>query len=362
MAGVVFPKIGYADHEGVVLSWLKSPGEPVSIGEDLLEIAVEKSVNVVVAEEAGVLLAVYAPAGAVVPEGEILGWVGNSGDQVPDHSCRLLGWEEEIAPPPDHLNEWLGGAKIPVANQAGAAGQTGQPQGRAHPAGKTGKSTRGFLKNRLRRTVAQRMGHSWEAPKVDLFTDVNFTAIAAQRKELKNRGEEAPSYNIYIAKAVADAFNEYPQMNGHWKNGGFHPIEGVHIGLAMAVPEGLITISIKHMERLSLLEAQVKMKGLIRKGLGMDLALDEQFGNSLTITNLGDSAVTGFTALLNPPEIYILAVGKLEDRAVVVNGAIEISPVSTLCLSFDHRAVDGAPTAAFLTAIKTRLESYCLRP
>ena len=98
MPAVVFPHLGFATSEGTILKWLVNVGDSVRKGDDLLEIVAEKAVAVVVAEEEGILQAIYAEPGAIVPEGETVGWIGTGGERAPAHSCRILGWEEEIAP------------------------------------------------------------------------------------------------------------------------------------------------------------------------------------------------------------------------------------------------------------------------
>ena len=116
-------------------------------------------------------------------------------------------------------------------------------------------------------------------------------------------------------------------------------------------------VSTEHLEKAGLFEIQKRFKGLIRKALRSSLTRDELFRSSLTITNLGEFDVTAFTALINPPEAFILAIGKVEQRPVVRDGAVVPAVMCTFCLSFDHRAVDGAPASRLLQRIKSHMES-----
>ncbi|MDH4120865.1 MAG: 2-oxo acid dehydrogenase subunit E2 [Deltaproteobacteria bacterium] len=335
MSAVLFPHLGLAVDQGTILAWIKQPGQPVKPGEELVELALEKAVNVITAEEEGVLLAVYAPPGAVVAQGETLGWIGQAHETPPHHRPVLLGWAEDVAPPPE-----ASGA-VPTFR----------------PGSLPGKQTRQLLKNQLRETTAHRMAHSWQAPKVDLFQDVDFTGAVAHRQALKAQGREAPSYNLYLAQAVTLAFQEFPQLNLHWTGSKAQAVEGVHIGLAVALEEGLLTVSLRNTAGVDLEELQRKFKAQMRKALGMTLAPEDMFGNSLTITNLGETGITAFAALLNPPEVFILSVGALEERPVVRDGAVTVRTMATLGLSFDHRAVDGQPAAKLLAAIRRNLEN-----
>ncbi|MBI4081358.1 MAG: 2-oxo acid dehydrogenase subunit E2 [Candidatus Lambdaproteobacteria bacterium] len=346
MSAIAFPHIGYATDEGTILRWLKAVGERVSAGEPLLEIASEKAIGIVPAESAGVLLAVYAEAGAIVAMGEPIGWLGQPGEQPPALACRLRGWAEEIAPAPPDLAARL-------VSPAPAPASPGLPA----PA-KAEPRVRAYLRGQIQRVTGQRMAFSWQAPKVDLFADIEFSAVLAHRNALKAHGAEPPSFNVYIAHAVALAYADHPELNCHWRDGRREPLDQVHVGVAVALGNDLVTVSMKNLAGVALAEIQHRFKALIRKAVTMTLARDELYGSSLTVTNLGEFEITGFTAVLNPPEIFILAIGRLEERAVVREGQIVARPISTFCLSFDHRAVDGAPASRFLRRIKHHLEHY----
>lgn len=342
MAEIVLPQLGYASREATVLRWLKAVGETARAGEDLVELASEKTIHVLPAPTEGVLLAVYAPPGAIVEQGQPLGWLGRAGEAAPPRSPRIVGWEPEVAPPPPGFQP---------ANPAPAASPY-------HPPESFHKPHREFLKHQIRRVTAERMAASWAAPKVDLFTDVDFTRVVAHRQAVKDAGGEAPSYNVYIAHAAVMALQDFPHLNRHWIGGVSVPVDGIHVGVAVAQGENLVTISMKHLEGLGLLEIQRRFRALVRKALAMTLTQEELYGSSLTITNLGEWEVTGFTAILNPPEIFILAIGALQQRPVVREGAVVPRWQCTFCLSFDHRGVDGAPASRLLQRIKHYLEQY----
>jgi pyruvate dehydrogenase E2 component (dihydrolipoyllysine-residue acetyltransferase) len=339
------PRLGHATAEATVLRWLKSIGDAVTMHEPLVELASEKAIQVLGAPQSGTLSAIYTPAGAIVAAGEPLAWLGSPGETAPALIPRIVGWEPEIAPLPAGIL-----LKPPESPSL--------PSPRVSAPRSSPKSDRELLRRQLRHVTAQRMDVSWRAPKVDLFADVDFTRVQAHRQALKRQGEEAPSYNIYIAHAVVRAYEELPHLNVRWHDGQLRPCDGIHVGIAVALGDNLVTVSLKHLAGVGLAGIQRRFKGMLRKALGLALAHDELFGSSLTITNLGEFDVTAFSALLNPPEIFILAIGKLEERPVVRNGQVVPCWLSTFCLSFDHRGVDGAPASRLLQRIKHKLESF----
>lgn len=359
MPGVLFPHLGFATAEGTILHWVHGVDEDVRAGEPLLEIASEKAVHVVVAPVDGKLLAIYAPAGAIVAEGETLAWIGAAGERPPETECRWLGWEEDIAQPPPDLEQRL--SKVPGAARGGAREQA-EPDGGFppfRPPERADKRFRGYLKKSMREVTGRRMAASWvEKPKVDLFAEINFSSVVAHREAEKSAGRQPPPYNVYIAHAVAKAFEQFPELNCNWIDGRRVPLEQIHVGVAVAVGESLLTISMKNLGGLSLREVERRYRGLIRKAVAMNLEREELYGSSITVTNLGEFEIFAFTPVINPPEVFILGIGELKERAVVVDGRIAAAPMCYFCLSFDHRGVDGAPASRLLRGIKHHLEDY----
>ncbi|MDR2246689.1 MAG: 2-oxo acid dehydrogenase subunit E2 [Treponema sp.] len=169
--------------------------------------------------------------------------------------------------------------------------------------------------------------------------------------------EKAVGFNDLIALAAIRALLDFPMINAELTSGGIWQKDFVNLGIAVAVDNGLIVPVVKNADLLSLRELSAAIKELAEKSRTGKLRPDEYSGGSFTISNLGMFGLEEFVAIINPPEAGILAVGKIEDTAVAVNGSVEIRPVMKLTLSYDHRIIDGAPAAQFLVRIKEYLEN-----
>ena len=353
MPKVIMPKLTPHTPQCTVLCWIKQPGDSVRQGEVLVELAVEKAVYTLECSQAGVLKKIYAPAGAVLPQGEPLGWISDKEDEaVPSLNPRILDWDDSIAAAPLSFKP----AKKP---DSATADSVLIPNNRLHPADENRRLQYSKkLYGQLRRTTRSRMQTSWQqTPKVDLFCDVDCSQLAEKRQSLSTSETETLSYNTCTAWAVARAFEKLPQYNLQWEGDNLIHRSQVDIGLAVALKDELITVRLANILKMEVMEIHRQFRRLIRKALRMNLTAQEQFGSSLTITNLGDLGVRHFTAIINPPEVFILSVGKLEERVVARNGQARVSLMATLCLSFDHRAINGVPAARLLHEIQSHLEN-----
>jgi pyruvate dehydrogenase E2 component (dihydrolipoamide acetyltransferase) len=184
------------------------------------------------------------------------------------------------------------------------------------------------------------------------FAEVDMTRAVGHRKEKRGL-----SYNTLLVKATASAMREDPVLNVSFQGDGIRRHGDVNIGLAVALDDGLITVSVKQADQKSLQVIEEESAALIEKAQTGRLEVDDVTGSSITISNLGGFDIDSFTPIVNLPEAAILGVGSVVDRPVVRSGKIEIAPIVKLSLSFDHRIVDGAPAARFLQLVKRKLES-----
>jgi len=206
----------------------------------------------------------------------------------------------------------------------------------------------------MRRIIADRMCASkYSAPHYYITVEVDMSA--AKNFRAANRGFKV-SYNDLVLFATARALRSFPAVNARWCGDFIEELSEVNLGMAVALPTGLIVPVIRNAHLLSLEGLSSTAKALAEKAQTGKLLPDDYQGNSFTVSNLGAFGVDQFTAIINQPDSAILAVGQMKDRAVVIDGGIHIRPVMKLTLSSDHRVIDGAVAAQFMSHLKSILE------
>lgn len=210
---------------------------------------------------------------------------------------------------------------------------------------------------RLQRTVARRMlaSHS-EIPDFAVDIEVDMGAVAALREQRKRVDGSAPSYNDYVVKACAMALREVPKVNASVGDGEIIFHEKVNVGVAVSTDGGLIVPTVHDADSLTIDELSRAIHELTSKVRDGSIAPADLDGGTFTVSNLGMFGATRFTAVINPPQVAILAAGAVEQRVVPVEGRAELRPRMTACLSADHRIVYGADAARFLVAFRQALE------
>lgn len=212
--------------------------------------------------------------------------------------------------------------------------------------------------SQMRRVIAQRLGESkFSAPHFYLTISVKMDNAAAARTQLNQVSPVKISFNDFIIKSCAQALKKHGAINSSWMGDFIRENHHIHIGTAVAVPEGLIVPVVKFADQKSLSQISEEAKVLVGKARDKKLQPQEFTGNTFTISNLGMMDIDDFTAIINPPDSCILAVGKIEPTPVVENNEIVIRQIMKLTLSCDHRVVDGATGAAFLQTLKGYLEN-----
>lgn len=214
----------------------------------------------------------------------------------------------------------------------------------------------------LRKVVADKMSHSSQSiPHVTLTSKVDMTQVMEIRKQLLPIVEQQTdlrlSFTEIIIKLTSYTLGKHPTVNASFVDNEIIMNEQINIGLAVAVYNGLIVPSIHQANQKGLSVLTQETKELGTKAREGKLTPDEMEGSTFTISNLGMYAIDGFTPIINPPETAILGVGQISEEPVVINGEIKIRPMMVLSLSFDHRVIDGAPAAAFLTDLKNNFQN-----
>ena len=212
--------------------------------------------------------------------------------------------------------------------------------------------------SQMRRTIANRLSESkFSAPHFYLNIEVVMDNLIQSRKDVNNKNGIKISFNDILVKAVSMAIKKHPDINSSWFDSHITFHQNINIGVAVSVENGLIVPVIKNADLKSLSEISEDTNSLIQKAKENKLQPTDWEGNTFTISNLGMFGIDDFTAIINPPDACILAVGAIKERAVVDNGNIVPASIMRLTLSCDHRVVDGVAGAKFLNTLKNMLES-----
>jgi pyruvate dehydrogenase E2 component (dihydrolipoamide acetyltransferase) len=393
---VILPRLGQGMESGTIVRWLKSEGEPVEKGEPLFELDTDKVTQEVEAEAAGVLLKIAVAEGEV-PVGQTVAFIGAEGEDVPEvesaaaparapetPSNSLLQAKEEPAPTPEASeNGRLKASPLArrLARERGidlATLRGTGPEGRivaedveraeaappvAAPASNrllqaapSGEVERVPLSN-VRKTIARRLTEAWQIPVFQLQTSADMTRVNALVARLRERDPDVRvTVTDVLTKVSAQALMRHREVNAEFTEDEILLHPSANVGLAVAAPQGLVVPVIRSAERLSLTEIARVRADLVGRAREAKLRAEDIEGGTFTISNLGMYAVESFTAVLNPPQAAIVAVGATEERVVPADGGTAVRPMVTLTGTFDHRAVDGAPAAAFLQTLKESLE------
>ena len=211
--------------------------------------------------------------------------------------------------------------------------------------------------SQMRKTIAKRLAESkFTAPHFYLTIAVDMSAATAARAEINKEGDVKISYNDLVVKSVAKALKKHPAVNSAWMGDSVRTNFDVHVGIAVAVEDGLLVPVVRHADAKGLAEISAEVRGFAMKAKEKKLQPSDWSGNTFTISNLGMFGIEEFTAIINPPDAAILAVGGVQDVPVVKNGQVQAGQVMKMTLSCDHRVIDGVTGAAFLNTVKGYLE------
>ena len=209
----------------------------------------------------------------------------------------------------------------------------------------------------MRKTIARRLSESmFTAPHFYVTMAIDMTRAVSARAAMNTIAPSKLSFNDLVVKATALALRKHPMLNSSWNQDAIRENHQIHIGVAVAVPEGLLVPVVKFADIKTLTQINAEVQYLAQRAKERKLQPEEMQGNTFTISNLGMFGVDEFTAIINPPDSCILAVGGITEKPVVKEGKIEIAHIMKVTLSCDHRVVDGASGAQFLQTLKSLLE------
>ena len=215
----------------------------------------------------------------------------------------------------------------------------------------------------IRRTIARRLTEAWAAPVFQLSVTADASALVATRErmvELLREGETKPTVSDVLTRLVASALQRHAAVNALFVDGKIHRYSRANVGIAVATANGLVVPVIRAADRKSVLEIAAVRADLVSRAREGKLKLPDLEGGTFTISNLGMYDIEQFIAVLNPPQVAILAVGSIEDRAAAIDGSVEIRPTLTMTITCDHRAIDGSEGAEFLRTVKSLVEQPAL--
>ena len=387
------PALEMAQETGKLLSWRKKEGETVSKGEPLLEVETDKAVVEVEATAHGILAGVKAREGDVIPVGQVIGWIVAPGEKPPvEEAAAASGRRMETQAAAASAPAAASAAAAPAAASAAnvrvspkarrlarehgvdlslvrgtggegeiltedilafvAAGGSSASTGAA-AAGAPAKAGSAQGLSQVARLMAERTTQSWTtAPHFFVTREIDAGALLSAREKLapaieKERGVKLSHTDLLIA-AVARALQKHPLVNASWTGNAIQLHPEINVGIAMAVDDGVVAPAIPAANTKKLGEIAVLRRDLTERARSGKLRPADITGGTFTISNLGMYKVDAFTAIIVAPQAAILAVGRIADRVVAVDGKPAVRPMINLTLSCDHRVFDGARAALFL--------------
>ena len=411
---VKLPRLGQGMESGVIVRWLKSEGEPVAKGEPLYELDTDKVTQEVESELDGVLTKIVVPEGDVEVGATVAVIESDGASGAPAEAPAEVSREAPAEDSPADAAEAPAPAPepAPAAAPPGADGRTAAaparlkasplarrmarergvdlaslqgtgPEGRiladdveraasgaaapatpstASPALPAGEVETVPLTS-IRKTIARRLTEAWSAPVFQLGVSADMTEVLALREQLVERlaeGDAKPTVNDVLVKLAGAALMRHIPVNATFTGEEIQRHPNAHVGIAVAAPQGLVVPVIRDADRRTVQEIARARADLVGRARDNKLTLQDMEGGTFTISNLGMFGVEQFTAVLNPPQVAILAVGAVKEEPVVTDGELDIAPIVRMVLTCDHRAIDGADGAQFLQTLVALIEQPAL--
>ncbi len=397
MSEIIMPKMGDAMSEGKVVRWYKKAGEAVKKGEPVLEIETDK-VNIdLEAESNGTLGDHQADEGQTVAVGGLLATIDGGGG-APSPQRRVTDKKDSVK---HTTGEYAEAIEMKAPRTDRSANVVSMPQAesgrpRSSPlarkmaremgvsleaiqgSGPRGRIIAADVKNArqpaaeaagapleskqiplsaMRRIIAKRLVESTgPIPHFYLTADYDVTNLTSVRQQMMDIDGEKLSLNDFIIRAAALALRHHPNVNASWGDEAITQHGEIHIGVAVATPEGLITPVVRNADQKSAGEIAREVRELAEKAKNRKLLPSEYQGSTFTISNLGAWGIEEFTAIINPPNSAIIAIGAAEQRPVVIDGQVVVRDRMKVTMSCDHRVIDGAAGAEYLKTLRQFIE------
>jgi pyruvate dehydrogenase E2 component (dihydrolipoamide acetyltransferase) len=393
MAEVLMPRLSDSMEEGTVLKWLKSLGDEVAVGDELVEIETDKANMVYEADSAGALVEILAVEGDTLPIGAVIARVGDRAEVSANGAAavriKASPIAKRIAREADldlralsgsgtggrivksDVEAALASGSVSTATLSPPLPETGvipapkeSAPSRAQAAAEQPETAKGEVEvvelTKLQQTVARRMAESKAtAPHFYLQGEIDMTAAVQGRQQLKEtRSERVPTFNDMVVKACALALREFPRANGAYRDGKIELYSRINVGVAVAAQDALVVPTVFDADSKGLQQIASDTWNLAARVRDGSITPPELSGGTFTVSNLGMYGISNFGAVINTPQAGILAVGELKAKPVVTDaGQIEARQMMGVTLACDHRILYGADGAQFLARVRELLES-----
>ncbi|GAA4155890.1 pyruvate dehydrogenase complex dihydrolipoamide acetyltransferase [Chryseobacterium ginsenosidimutans] len=402
---ITMPRLSDTMTEGKVAKWHKNVGDTVKEGDLLAEIETDKAVQDFESEFNGVLLKQGVEEGGAAPVDSVLAIIGPEGTDVsavgaakpatqspekPAEQKTEAKAEEKAAPAVSSSSSdrvAISPLAKKIAQEKGVdihsvqgSGENGRivkkdienyqpsakPAASAPAASPAAQVALSFVQgedtetpnSQVRNIIAKRLAESkFSAPHYYLMVEINMDKAIEARKEINSLPDTKISFNDMIIKATAIALRKHPQVNSSWAGDKIIHRGNINVGVAVAIPDGLVVPVLKNTDQMSYTQISAAVKDMAGRAKSKGLKANEMEGSTFSISNLGMFGIETFTSIINQPNSAILSVGAIIEKPIVKNGQIVVGNIMKLSLACDHRVVDGATGAQFLQTLKTYLES-----
>ena len=372
---IIMPQLGESIAEGTIVKWLVAAGGRIEKDQSLMEVETDKVALEIPSPASGFLTEVSVQEGATVPVGTLLGRIEE--EKVATEVVNRVGGVIVHRPPAEagHYSPAVRhlavehGVDLSQITGTGSGGRvtkkdvldyiakaepskkSAEPMIKPHPPGAEAPDEEVLPLTAMRKTIADRMMKSRQtSAHVVTFFEADMSGIAKARE-----GRQL-TYLPFVINAVTRAIREMPVVNSSWSERGIVIRRDIHMGIAVALDEGLLVPVVRNADRKGLPELAKEVADLAERTRTKRLNPEEVQGGTFTITNHGGFGSLFSTPIIHQPQIAIMGVGAVQKRPVVVNDAIAIRPMCYLSLSFDHRVIDGATADQFMSKVKTNLE------
>ena len=388
MAEIIrMPKMSDTMEEGVISSWLKKVGDQVKSGDILAEVETDKATMELESYDDGILLHIGIKSGESVPVNDVIAIIGEKGENIKEILKEEETKEEETIKIPkiDDISKDKRLKASPLAKKI--AEEKGINLTNIKGSGDGGRIIKKDIEenteiissqnsaniilpktigeesfdevpiSQMRKTISKKLSESkFSSPHFYITMEINMDNCIEGRKKINETSEVKISFNDIIIKATAAALRKHPMINSSYLEDKIRTNHHIHIGVAIAVKDGLLVPIIKFADNKSLSHISLEVKDLANRAKNKNLQPSDWEGNTFTISNLGMFGIDEFTAIINPNDSCILAVGGIKNTPIIKNGEIMPGNLMKVTLSCDHRIVDGAMGSAFLQTLKELIE------